>query len=71
MTRIQIAHEVPDAAVSRVRAMLDEAALRNPNWNGAEFTIERDDFTCIPDDESADACALLAEVQRAIDGRDD
>lgn len=71
MTIIQIAYEVPDAAVDRVRAMLDDAARRNPNWNGADFTIERDDSTCIPDDDSADACALLADVQRAIDDHDD
>lgn len=71
MPTIQIAHEVHNAAVDRVRAMLDDTARRNPNWNGADFTIERDDSTCIPDDDSADACALLADVQRAIDDHDD
>jgi hypothetical protein len=70
MTTIQIAYEVSDAAVARVEALLAEVAATNPNWNGAEFEIERDDFTCIPGSESADAVILLGQIHRAIDGQE-
>jgi len=69
MTTIQIAYDVTPAAVERVRTLLDDVALRDPNWNGAEFVIERDDYTCIPDRDDADACALLASIHHAL--RDD
>lgn len=71
MTTVQIAHEVDDAAVERVRALLDDAALRDPNWNGATFRVERADFTCIPSDESCDAVVLLNRIRRAISGETD
>lgn len=71
MTTIQIAYEVSDEAVARVEALLCEVAMRDPNWNGANFQIERDEFTCIPDDESADAVILLRQIERAICGEDD
>lgn len=70
MTTIQIAYEVDAAAVARVEALLAEVALRDVNWNGVDFKIERDDFTCIPDNESADAVALLHQINRAIDGQE-
>lgn len=68
MTTIQIAYEVPAATVAKIEAHLDETALRDINWNGAEFKIERDDFTCIPDDDSADAVSLLHEINNIIRG---
>ena len=71
MPKIQIAYEVPAAKVEEIRAHLDEVAMRDPNWNGAEFDIERDEYTCIPDDDSADAVRLFAQIQRIIDGRTD
>ena len=67
MTKIQIAYEVPADKVEEIREHLDEVAMRDPNWNGAEFDIERDEYTCIPDD-SADAVRLFAQIQRIIDG---
>lgn len=67
MTIIQIAAEVPAATVAKIEAHLAETAL-NVDWNGAEFEIERDDFTCIPDDDSAEAAALLCEIQHIIQG---
>jgi hypothetical protein len=66
MTTIQIAYEVNAAAVARVEALLADVALRDANWNGADFQIERDDFTCIPNNESADAVILLGQINRAI-----
>jgi hypothetical protein len=68
MTTIQIAYDVDAAAVARVEALLAEVAKRDVNWNGADFRIERDDFTCIPDNESPDAVILLGQINRAIAG---
>ena len=70
MTTIQIAYEVPAATVTEIEAMLSETALRDINWNGADFIIERDDFTCIPNDKSADAVILLYAINDIITGRD-
>lgn len=67
-TTVQIAHEVPAAIAAKIEAHLAEAALRNINWNGAIFKIERADFTCIPDDDSADAVSLLREIIDIIRG---
>ena len=68
-TVIRIAYEEDQAAVQRVQVLLDGVALTDPNWNGAEFEIVRDDFTCM-DDERYDAAALLARVQGALAGHD-
>lgn len=69
MAIIQIATEVPAATVAKIEAHLAETALRNVNWNGVKFILQRDDYTCIPgDDVSVDAAALLYEIQRIIQG---
>lgn len=68
MTTIQISREVSSDAVTRIQALLENEAMHNPNWNGAEFNVELADYTCIPDDDSADACQLLNQINRAIDG---
>lgn len=70
-TIIQIAYEESDAAVARVQALLAEVALRDPNWNGAVFELERDDFTCIPGREDYDAVALYRSILRALRGEDE
>lgn len=69
MTTIQIAYEVPAATVAKIEAHLADVAMRDINWNGAGFEIERDDYTCIPDDDSADAVALLHDIFNIIEGR--
>lgn len=71
MTTIHIAYEVSDAAMGRVEALLNEVAERDINWNGADFQIVRDDFTCIPGDESADAVNLLYQIEAAIAGENE
>ena len=68
MTTVQIAYEVPAATVAKIEAHLAETAIRDINWNGAEFMVERADFTCIPDDDSADAVSLLHEIYGIIRG---
>lgn len=65
-TIIQIAYEEPAEAVARVQALLEEVALRDPNWNGAVFRVERDDYTCIPGRDDYDACRLMADIRRAL-----
>lgn len=71
MTKIEIAHEVDAAALERVKALLDETARNNCNWNGADFQVVRGDFTCIPDDESAEAVKLYNAIVREIEGNGD
>lgn len=68
MTTIQLSYDTPAAAVARVEAMLNDVALRDPNWNGADFRVERGDYTCIVDDDSYQAAALLRSVFETIDG---
>lgn len=65
MITIHIEDSASQEAVDRVRAHLDEVVLRDINFNGAEFEIERDDFTWI-DAEGYDAAALLNNVQRIL-----
>ena len=68
MTVVQIAYEVSDVAVARVHAVLEETSQRDVNWSGADFRIERADFTCLPDDDSANAVQLFGRIQAAISG---
>ena len=68
-TIIRIAYEADQAAVQRVQSLLDEVTLSDPNWNGAHFEIERDDFTSM-DDQSYNAAALFARIQSALAGHD-
>ena len=68
MTTIQLAYEVSPAALARVKALLEEVALHDCNWNGADFRIVRDDFTCIEGADEINATALLNQIYRAIDG---
>lgn len=70
MTMIHIAHEVPADAVRRVETMLSDVAMRDPNWNGAEFVIQRREFTCIPGDESYEAASLFSRIQAVIQGEE-
>lgn len=69
MTTIQIAYDVDAKKVQLIEAHLNEVALRDINWNGADFQIERADFTCIPDEESADAVQLLHTIFDIVRGR--
>lgn len=68
MTTVQIAYEVPAATVAKIEAHLAETAMSDVNWNGANFKIERADFTCIPEDDSADAVSLFKEINDIIRG---
>lgn len=68
MTTITIANEVSAQAVAKIRELLDDVALRDINWNGAEFQLERGDFTCIENDDSHEAALLLRKIDDIIAG---
>lgn len=68
MTTVKIAYDAPDSSVKKVESILADAALRDPDWCGAEFIIERDDYTDIAgaQDEAA-ATSLLHQILRVIE----
>lgn len=66
MATIHIDYAASKEAVARVRAHLDDLALRDVNWNGADFEIERDDYTWIEGGDSYKSAALLNDVQRIL-----
>lgn len=68
MTTIVIDHDVQDEKLKEIELLLNDVAIRDVNWNGVHFEIERGDFTCIPDDESADAVKFLNKIQEIISG---
>lgn len=67
MTIIQIAYDVPAKTVAKIEAHLQHVAMTDPDWNGADFVIERDESTCIPD-ESYDSATLLKSIFNIISG---
>jgi len=62
MTTITIPYSTPAAVVAKLEAALDDTAATDPMWNGAEFDIERSDFTSIDCNNEIDGTALLIEV---------
>lgn len=67
--KIQIAYEVPAAAVQRVEALVSASTLRDIELTDVPVSIERGEYTCIVDDDSAEAVQVLREVEAEIDGR--
>ena len=65
-TIVNVEYSTPDTAIVRLRAALDDVRLRDPSWNGADFEIEKGEFTCIENTDGAvdeyKAAALLNEV---------
>jgi hypothetical protein len=66
MTTIVIEYGVSTETLNRIQSHLDDVAMRDINWNGAGFVIERGDFTAIMDNESPEAIRLLNEIQEII-----
>lgn len=62
---INVAHEVPQDAYDRAVAVVWHYALYEAGFAGA--SIQRGEYTCVPDSESADANVLLNAVRHAID----
>lgn len=59
---IHIAHEVPANKFAAIQAHLNHVSLHDVNFNGVEFDIERDDFTCIPGDDSPAKVKLINQI---------
>lgn len=57
---IVIAEDQSIDAVEHVQKLLDQTSTYDPNWNGAEFEIERGLFTCIHDHPGV--CAIAAGI---------
>jgi hypothetical protein len=66
MIVVKIASSEPENAVARVKTLLEETAVYDPNWNGAEFKIERGAFTCIECADEVNGAVLLGAINRAL-----
>ena len=67
-TIIYIDHDEPEDAVQRVRDALNEVADHDVNWNGADFRVERDDYTWIKTKNEIAGAQLLGAVYSALEG---
>lgn len=70
-TTICIDYSVPADTLARIESLLADVAARDPNWNGANFVIERADYTGIPDADGYDAAALYRSIVDCIQGTED
>lgn len=62
MNTINIAYTESTESVERIRQALDEVTRTDPNWNGADFQIERTDYTSVDTDDEIAGMQLLQEV---------
>lgn len=62
MTTIHIEHDAPAYAEARLHKALDKVVRYDPNWNGAQFVLVRDDHTWIDTDDELAGTQLLHEV---------
>lgn len=67
MAIVRVSHNVSDAALARIEAVIEKTLNYDPNWNGASITIERDEFTCVECSDDLAGAQLLAKINRAID----
>jgi hypothetical protein len=70
MATVKVSHNVSESALERIEQVVERAMNYNPNWNGVDIKIERDDFTCVDCRDEVAGAQLLAEVNRAIGTRD-
>lgn len=72
MNTVYIAFDqATDENIGRVRALLDQEAMHNPNWSGAEFEVALDDHTWIDTRNEYAGAALLGRIHRILNGEDD
>lgn len=66
--KINIAYYVSDEKIQVIKSHLEYEQKYNPNYNGVEFEIERDDFTCISEGSGCEYedTALLYEINSII-----
>lgn len=67
-TTVYIERGVGAEVVAEIQALLDEVALRDPNWNGANFVIERGDYTEVDDKDEYAAAELYNQIVAVIRG---
>ena len=67
MTTISIAYDVSEEKFQQIAQMVADEEIRNVNFNGEDFSIERADFTCI-DKEDAEYVVLLNKINHIIRG---
>ena len=58
-TTVYLPYRTTDQAIDRITHALDEELARNPNWNGATFDIEFDDYCWIETENEIDGTQLL------------
>ena len=69
MTTIRISYDVSAATVAQIQEHLDQVAVTDPNWNGADFRIERDEHTCVEARDGYAGAALLSSIHSIISGQ--
>lgn len=67
MTTISIAYEVSEEKFQQISQMVADQEIRNVNFNGEDFQIERGDFTGIDGDEYSHV-ELMSAIQTIIAG---
>jgi len=68
--KISIAYGVQDQAIDMIRALVDEAIMRNVDFNGAEYIIDRGEYTSIDDIgalDSAQVYVLYNDILKIIE----
>ena len=61
-TIIKIAYEIDEKVVSAIETHLETVPRSDVNWNGAQFIIERDDFTWIDGTDEINDTILLDQI---------
>ena len=67
MATIKVAYDVSDKAFEAIEALAVETVETGVNWDGAEISVERDDYTCVECNDEIAGTALLREVYDLID----
>lgn len=67
MATIKVAYDVTAKAFAAIEALAVETVENDVNWNGAEISVERDDFTCVDCKDEIAGTALLNKVYDLID----
>ena len=61
-TIIYVPYRTTDQNIDRLTHALHEELMRNPNWNGATFDIEYDDYCWVETENEIDGTQLLHGV---------
>lgn len=67
MTTISIAYDVSEEKFQQIAKMVADEEIRNVNFNGEDFSLERGDFTSI-DKDDAEYVVLMKKINNIILG---